>query len=118
MARLLTGKSDPNRSEQFLMHYPHAVHRSNYFTVWRDGDWKVIYHTLPEIPTTGGHIQFEGGHYELFNLNKDPFESTNLASSQPGKLRSMMEGLTRGLENMNAVYPVDKDGKDLRPLIP
>ena len=118
MARLLTGKSDPNRSEQFLMHYPHAVHRSNYFTVWRDGDWKVIYHTLPEIPTTGGHIQFGGGHYELFNLNKDPFESTNLASSQPGKLRSMMEGLTRGLENMNAVYPVDKDGKDLRPLIP
>ena len=118
LATLLTGKSDPSRPEQFLMHYPHAVHRSNYFTVWRDGDWKVIYHTLPNIPTTGGHIQFQGGHYELFNLNTDPFESTNLASSQPVKLRSMMNGLARQLENMNAVYPVDKAGKDLRPSIP
>ena len=41
------------------MHYPHAVHRSNYFTTWREKDWKVIYHTLPEIPTTGGRINSE-----------------------------------------------------------
>ncbi|MEM7396211.1 MAG: sulfatase-like hydrolase/transferase, partial [Verrucomicrobiota bacterium] len=53
---LLTGKPDPQRPEEFLMHYPHGRHRSNYFTTWRDGNWKVIYHTLPEQPTTGGRI--------------------------------------------------------------
>ena len=32
---LLTGSErDEARKEQFLMHYPHGPHRSNYFTVW------------------------------------------------------------------------------------
>ena len=62
------------------MHYPHGVHRSNYFTTWRDGDWKVIYHTLPDTRTTGGHIQFSDGNYELFNLKEDPFEKDNLVA--------------------------------------
>lgn len=115
---LLTGKADPSRPEQFLMHYPHGKHRSNYFTTWRDGDWKVVYHTLPEIPTTGGHIQFEGGHYQLFNLAEDPFESTNLADSQPGELKRMMKGLAEQLEVHQAVYPIDDDGKPLPPRQP
>ncbi len=115
---LLTGKSDATRQEQFLMHYPHGKHRSNYFTTWRDGDWKVIYHTMPEKPTTGGHIQFEGGHYQLFNLAKDPFESTNLAKSNPEELKRMMKGLIGQLEEHKAVYPVDDEGKTLRPQQP
>lgn len=118
MTTLLTGKEDPKRSEQFLMHYPHAVHRSNYFTVWRDGDWKVIYHTLPEIKSSGGRIQFEGGHYELFNLKKDPFESNNQAATQPERLRTMMQGLIQEMESMNAVYPIDKNQQPLRPSLP
>ncbi|MEQ9407590.1 MAG: sulfatase-like hydrolase/transferase [Fuerstiella sp.] len=115
---LLAGKSDPGRARQFLMHYPHGVHRSNYFTTWRDGDWKVIYHTLPERPTTGGHIQFSDGHFELFNLAEDPFEQTNLAKSEPEKLKRMMQGLIAQLEQHDAVYPVDDDGKELRPQLP
>ena len=115
---LLTGKRDPARPEQFLMHYPHGIHRSNYFTTWRDGDWKVIYHTLPKISTSGGHIQFEGGHYQLFNLARDPFESTNLANSNPRELKRMMKGLINQLEKHQAVYPVDGDGKELRPKLP
>ncbi len=115
---LLTGKADPTRPEQFLMHYPHGIHRSNYFTTWRDGDWKVVYHTLPEIPTTGGHIQFEGGHYQLFNLAEDPFESTNLANSHPGELKRMMKGLAKQLKAHQAIYPIDDDGKPLPPRQP
>ncbi len=115
---LLTGKADPTHDQQFLMHYPHGPHRSNYFTTWRDGDWKVIYHTLPEKPTTGGHIQFSGGHYELFNLADDPFESTNLAESRPEELHRMMQGLITELETHGAVYPVDDAGKELRPQLP
>ncbi len=115
---LLSGKSDATRAQQFLMHYPHGPHRSNYFTTWRDGDWKVIYHTLPEKPTTGGYVQFEGGHYELFNLADDPFESTNLAESKPQELRRMMRGLMTALEEHDAVYPVDDAGNELRPQLP
>ena len=118
LQKLLTGKADDSRPGQFLMHYPHAPHRSNYFTVWRDGDWKVIYHTLPQVPTHGGYIQFSGGHYEMYNLSDDPFESTNLADAQPQVLKRMMRGLIDALENDHAVYPVDDDGKELRPQMP
>ena len=100
------------------MHYPHAVHRSNYFTTWRDGDWKVVFHTLPTIPSTGGRIQFDGGHYELFHLKKDPFESHNLARNNPDTLRSMMQGLIQQLEKMEAVYPISSNQQELHPQLP
>ncbi len=115
---LLTGKLDPSRPEQFLMHYPHGIHRSNYFTTWRDGDWKVIYHTLPKIPTHGGRVQFEGGNYELYNLAEDPFESSNLAKSNPQQLRRLMKGLVASLQEHKALYPVDGMGKVLLPQLP
>ena len=115
---LLRGQRDSGRQEQFLMHYPHGVHRSNYFTTWRDGDWKVIYHALPDKPTTGGKLQFTGGNYELFNLASDPFESTNLAQEHPEDLERMMKGLIRALEDHRALYPVDDSGQELRPKLP
>ena len=86
--------------------------------MWRDGDWKVIYHALPDKPTTGGFIQFDGGHYQLFNLADDPFESTNLAQSRPQELRRMMQGMIAALEAHQAVYPVDDDGNLAKPTLP
>ena len=115
---LLSGRPDPSYPEQFLMHYPHGAHRSNYFTVWRAGDWKVIYHTLPEVPTHGGFIQSAGSHYELFNLKNDPFEQTNLADTEKEVLSRMMQGMVKSLEDMGAVYPVDETGKPLAPVVP
>ncbi len=108
---LLTGKRDAARDEKFLMHYPHSPHRSDYFTSFRDGDWKVIYHYFPSEVS-------EGSHYQLFNLKADPFEQKNLAATEPAELKRMMQGLAAGLEKQAAVYPVDKDGKALKPLIP
>jgi arylsulfatase A-like enzyme len=115
---LLSGQHDSSRAEQFLMHYPHAPHRSNYFSVWRDGDWKVIYHLFPEIETSDGHRQITSGHYELFNLATDPFESTNLAETEPDQLARMMRGLIDSLEAHDAVYPVDEQGNEARPHLP
>jgi arylsulfatase A-like enzyme len=100
---LLTGKPDRGRREQFLMHYPHAPHRTDYFTVWRDGDWKVIYHYFP-TEVSGG------SHYQLFNLTADPFEQHDLAPTRPGELKRLMQGLVAELERQHAVYPVEKDG--------
>ncbi len=115
---LLTGQADADRPEEFLMHYPHAPHRSNYFTVWRNGDWKAIYHALPEVKTTGGFIQFEGGHYQLFNLKEDPYEQNNLADQEPEVLKRMIEEMRTALDRDDAVFPVSEDGKPLKPVVP
>jgi arylsulfatase A-like enzyme len=109
---LLTGKPDRGRKEQFLMHYPHSPHRTDYFTVWRDGDWKVIYHYFP-TEVSGG------SHYQLFNLKNDPFEQKDLAATEPGELKRLMQGMVATLENQHAVYPVEKDGRTrVKPKVP
>jgi arylsulfatase A-like enzyme len=113
---LLTGKPDSTRKEQFLMNYPHGRHRSSYFAVYRDGDWKVIYHYLPsEFPE-----QSEGSHYQLYNLADDPFESTNLAETRPDVLRRMMKGLIAAMEAHGGQYPVSTEDKTtpLKPQLP
>ncbi|MCA9120205.1 MAG: sulfatase [Planctomycetaceae bacterium] len=107
---LISGKPDPTRSRHFLMHYPHSPHRSNYFTVYRDGDWKVIYHYFPSEAS-------EGSHYQLYNLKDDPFESNNLASANPDQLRRMMQDLISELERHDAQQPVDKENGST-PLAP
>jgi len=109
---LLTARPDSGRGETFLMHYPHAPHRTDYFTVYRDGDWKVIYHYFPSAVS-------KGSHYQLFDLKSDPFEQTNLATTNPAELKRLMIGLSASLEAHNALYPVDKDGKTpLKPVLP
>ncbi|MBI1314810.1 sulfatase-like hydrolase/transferase [bacterium] len=110
---LLTAKADSSRDETFLMNYPHAPHRSDYFTVYRNGDWKVIYHFYPSP-------QSEGSHYQLFNLADDPFEQKNLAETEPARLKSMMKGLIAEMDRHHAQTPVDKaDGKTpLKPQLP
>jgi arylsulfatase A-like enzyme len=109
---LLTGRRDSSRNETFLMHYPHSPHRTDYFTVYRDGDWKVIYHYFPSAVS-------EGSHYQLFNLKDDPFEQKNLAGTNPAELKRLMQGLIAGLEAQKAVYPVAKDGSaPLKPELP
>ncbi len=109
---LLTGKRDARREETFLMHYPHAPHRTDYFTTYRSGDWKVIYHYFPTEVS-------EGSHYQLFNLKADPFEQKNLAPTEPAQLTRLMQGLITGLEKQVAFYPVDKETRAaLKPKVP
>ena len=109
---LLTGKHDTSREEVFLMHYPHSPHRTDYFTTYRNGDWKVIYHYFPSEVS-------ENSHYQLFNLKSDPFEQKNLAATEPAALERLMQGLIAGLEKQGAVYPVDKDTKQpVKPKLP
>jgi len=108
---LLTGKTDQSRNNTFLMHYPHAPHRSEYFTCYRNGDWKVVYHYFPSE-------QSEGKSYQLYNLAEDPFESTNLAASETEMLGRMMKQLAASLEEHGALYPVGKEGKPVKPKLP
>lgn len=109
---LLTGRRDSRRNEVFLMHYPHSPHRTDYFTCYREGPWKVIYHYFPS--EVSGNSR-----YQLFHLSEDPFEQQDLSASRPQELRRMMQGLIAALERQQAVYPVDKDGATpLKPKLP
>lgn len=99
---LLAGKRDRGRKEQFLMHYPHAPHRSDYWTSLRDGNWKTVYHYFPAARSGAAPC-------ELFNLETDPFEQNDLASSKPGQVRRLLRKLTVSLEQHQALYPVDPD---------
>ena len=110
---LLTGKPDNSREEKFLMHYPHSPHRTAYFTTFRDGDWKVIYHYFPTAEVS------EGSHYQLYNLKEDPFEQKNLATSNPAELKRLMQGLIAGLDAQGANYPVEKGTQTpVKPKLP
>lgn len=111
LAHMLQGQVDPKHDPTFLMHYPHSPHRSEYFTVYRDGDWKVIYHYFPSEAS-------EGGHYQLYDLANDPFESKNLAGTKPQQLRRMMTGLIASLERHDAQYPVDDQDHPIMPKLP
>jgi arylsulfatase A-like enzyme len=109
---LLTGKPDKSRTETFLMHYPHAPHRTDYWTSYRDGDWKVIYHYFPTAVS-------QGNHYQLYNLRSDPFEQQDLASTHPLELKRLMQALIAGLEAQHAVFPVDPvDKMEVKPKLP
>ncbi|MEN1679224.1 MAG: sulfatase [Planctomycetota bacterium] len=110
LAPQLTGKPTPGRRETFLLHFPHE-HRSNYFTTYRDGDWKVAYHYFPSRNVSKKR-------YELFNLVDDPSESNNLAESRPEQLRAMMQNLADQLEAEGARLPVDSRGEPMRPIVP
>ncbi len=108
LAPQFTGKPNPDREARFLMHFPHS-HRSSYFTSLRLGDWKVVYHYEPKTPGQP--------RYELFNLKDDPFEKIDLSANEPNELKRMMNAMIEQLKKEDAQYPMDKDGKELRPVV-
>ncbi|MEP0713312.1 MAG: sulfatase [Algoriphagus sp.] len=101
------GILDTTRTERFLNHFPHGDHRSNYFTSLVDGNWKLIYH----YPIEGEPA------YELFNLKKDPFETENLADSNPEQLNKMRKILAEELREKKASFP-EVGGRRLELVIP
>ena len=86
---------------EFLMHFPHG-HRSSYFTAYRRGNWKLVYHYRPGKKDTWPAT-------ELFDLADDPYEATNLSVTRPGKLREMIGAMAASLLNAGAQYPLADD---------
>jgi Arylsulfatase A and related enzymes len=104
LLKQLSGRINPDRPDHFMCHFPHS-HRSSNFTAFRKGDWKLIY-------------RYKGREkYELYDLGKDPFETSNLAESEPKKLKAMTKAMIARLEKEGALYPSEGD-KELKPLIP
>lgn len=108
LATQLVGERNEARPEKFLMHFPHE-HRGSYFTIYREGDYKLIYYYNPERPDRPA--------YELYNLKKDPIEIHNLATTDTRRVVEMMKAMVKQLEAEGALYPEDKDGNMLKPII-
>ncbi|MDP4996162.1 MAG: sulfatase-like hydrolase/transferase [Akkermansiaceae bacterium] len=94
-----------HRPQKVLRHMPHE-HRSNYFTAFRDGDWKIIYRYHMDGAVSGTNEDVNKGHdtLQLFNLAADPYEETNLAISQPEKLLTMARAMARELDSSWGIY--------------
>jgi len=101
------GHENPSRDTRFLNHFPHGDHRTNYFTSLVSEDWKIIYHYQVDAQP----------QYELYNLKEDPFETHNLADTQPEQLDLMMQTLAEEMKSKQALYPA-KEGQPLPLLMP
>ncbi|MBL8820963.1 MAG: sulfatase-like hydrolase/transferase [Planctomycetia bacterium] len=92
---LLKGNGNTPPDRAFVWHYPHQ-YGCTPFSAVRQGPWKLIYH----------HITRK---QELFNLNDDIGETTDLAASKPDKVVELAKVLGERLRVMDAQMPTDKE---------
>jgi arylsulfatase A-like enzyme len=106
LSTMLTG-APSDRTPTFLMHFPHD-HRSDYYTAYRLGDWKLIYH----------YRNAENERFELYNLEKDRDESENLARQNRPQLKRMIKAMAAALFKADAQYPLSDQHQPLTPRMP
>ncbi len=92
------------RSMATLLAEPEAViHADDYVVGWeinghravRRGDWKLLWLAPPH----------GDGHWELFDIAKDPGEQNDLASAQPEKLQAMQTLWSEYMRRTGVVLP-------------
>jgi len=87
------GQGEINRSRSGLFfHFPHYQSEDGPQSSVRDGNWKLIYF-------------YEDQHAELFNLENDISERTNLAPKDPARTMAMQTQLESYLREINAQFP-------------
>lgn len=97
-----TGTPGTHRPQEFLTHFPHR-HRNALYSTYRQKDWKIIYSYASE-------------EWELYNLEDDPFERTNLVGQRPELALSLAKELVQQLDEQKAMYPVSvSDDRDVKP---
>jgi arylsulfatase A-like enzyme len=89
---VLKGEGGMERDAYFTW-FPHLVPAVSV----RQGEWKLIrrFQPHPNYPETR----------ELYNLNEDLGESTNLAEKLPGKVKQLDDLIDRFVEQTGALYP-------------
>jgi hypothetical protein len=80
----LAGTPGIHRPQEVVIHYPHN-HRSDFFSLIRQGDMKLIYN-------------YQNNSHQLYNLATDPTESSDLAVSQPETATRMARALAQRLD--------------------
>jgi len=74
-------------------HYPHYGNQGGEpSSIIREGDWKLIYY-------------YEDGRQELYNLETDPNETTDVSAKNLQRVIAMKKNLFSYLSNVNARFP-------------
>ncbi|AWW32204.1 sulfatase [Echinicola strongylocentroti] len=89
----LKGKTS-SRQRPLLWHYPNTYYNPPYSVV-RLGGWKLIYHHQDQ-------------RMELFNINKDIGETTDLSKVEEAKTKEMADLMTKLLKDTKAQMPIIK----------
>ncbi len=96
---LLKGENIPER--QLIWHYPHYGNQGGEpSSIIRKGKWKLIHY-------------YEDDHEELYDLDIDKEEKTNLASGNPEKVNELSTQLFSYLKDVGAKYPVKDPEYDM-----
>lgn len=94
----LLQKGTPLERDSLYWHYPH-YHRTRPYSAIRMGNWKLIrFH--------------EEGNLELYHLNKDPSESSDLAATFPEKAKGLAAELDLWLKSVDAQQMTPNPGYD------
>ena len=107
---ILVDPASTARPQNLLIHQPHrrdnGSYSMNHASAWRDGPWKIVY-------------RYEDASVELYNLDNDLGETTNLATLHPERVLAMTRAMTRALRGMNALYPARiSDSSAVPPVMP
>jgi arylsulfatase A-like enzyme len=78
------GTPGTHRPQEVVIHYPHN-HRSDFFSLIRQGDMKLIYN-------------YQSNTHQLYDLAADPTESNDLAAAQPETVMRMARALAQKLD--------------------
>lgn len=78
------GTPGSHRPQEVMIHYPHN-HRSDFFSLIRQGDMKLIYN-------------YQDNSHQLYNIAEDPTESIDLAANLPHTLTRMTRALAQELD--------------------
>ncbi len=92
---ILEGRSLPERP--LYWHYPHYGNQGGSpSSIVRQGKWKLIHY-------------WEDGHFELYDLTSDPFESKDLTQSNLKQAKKLNKQLLNWLDQHHARYPTPNE---------
>lgn len=98
LAPLLKGGKIADRN--LYWHYPHYGNQGGEpSSIIRKGDWKLIHY-------------YEDRRTELYNLELDPSEQTNIVSVYPELSQELRAQLTKWLDEVGATYPYPNPNYD------
>lgn len=86
---------NPNETldrDSLYFHYPHYYHTTTPVTALRKGDWKLLEY-------------YEDNRIELYNLNEDLGETSNLAASRPDLAAQLQAELHEWRSQIGALHP-------------
>ena len=92
---LLKTTGETSGNHPFVWHFPHNYGGQGPFSAIRIGAWKLIYHHAER-------------RLELFNLDADISEQTDLAGKEPQKVREIAAKLAALLKERGAQMPLEK----------